>query len=224
MKQFQSAAPSRSIKQATLPVALASRGFAATAVPAQAEVQAPLTLHGSEGRYASALYCAAARTGDLDAVDDDMCGLYDLANESEEFHAFLTDPLIHKSQRLKILDSLLEGQGVNELTKSFLGVLAENNRLGEFAKISDSFDELMDAARGHVNAIITTASEVEQEEIDEISDGLMEMLEEGQSLNVETKIDPAILGGLVIDIGDRHVDLSVLARLKQVQAAMVESL
>ena len=102
--EAQPAAQSRSIKQATLPVALPSRGFAATAVPAEAEVQvastqawpqgvsdrlycflagltkkftlqAPLTLHGSEGRYASALYCAAARTGDLDAVDDDMCGV-----------------------------------------------------------------------------------------------------------------------------------------------------
>ncbi len=49
--------------------------------------------------------------------------LYDMAAESEEFSTFLTDPLIPKSQRMSTLDSILDGQGVNELTKSFFGEL-----------------------------------------------------------------------------------------------------
>ena len=97
------------------------------------------------------------------------------------------------------------------------GLLSENNRLGELAKILEKFGDIAAEQRGQVLAVVTTADGLTREEAAEITSGLKQMLKPGQSLALDEKVDPSIIGGVVIDIGDKHVDMSILSRVRKLQ-------
>lgn len=201
-----------------------ARNFAEQAISADAaEYAPPVPVHGTAGRYAAALYMAGAKADKLDEIEEDLDQINDAAEESEEFRNFLKDPSIPKQSKQEALDAVLDGLKVSDLTKNFFGVLTENNRLSEYMKISTTFDELLAAARGEVVATITTAEALPEADLEEISDGLLDLLEDGQELLVQEQVDPSIIGGIVIDIGDKHIDLSISSRIKKIQQLVLQN-
>ncbi|KAL3151911.1 hypothetical protein ABBQ32_001042 [Trebouxia sp. C0010 RCD-2024] len=201
----------------------AARGFSAEAAP-EKDTSPPITVHGIPGRYASALYTAAAKAGTLEAVQDDLIEVYNLTGESSEFEQFLYDPSVPKNKKVPALNAILDKMEVNEVTKHFFGVLATNNRLKHLHRISDIFDELVAAAKGEVRAKITTAQVLEPEELQDIKDGLKELLKPGEQLLVEQTVDPKIMGGMVVDIGDKHIDMSISSRVKKIQQLVMQTM
>ena len=96
-------------------------------------------------------------------------------------------------------------------------LLAANNRLQEVSRVAETFGSLVAHSRGQVTAVVTTADPLSAEEAEEIRRGLSEVLPKGKTLQLSTKVDASIVGGVVVDIGDKHIDLSIASRVKQVE-------
>eukprot|EP00891_Asterochloris_glomerata_P002740 jgi/Astpho2/2740/Aster-00920 len=197
-----------------------ARSFAEQAAE---KVTIPITVHGTEGRYASALYSAAARAQQIDTVEKDLDEIWNLEAESEDFGKFVMDPSIPKTTKTEGLQAILGTMDVSDLTKRFLLVLAENGRLKYLDKIVDTFGKIVSAARGEVIATITTAEALEESELTDIKEGLGKLVREGQELYVEEQVDPSIIGGMILEVGDKRVDLSIRTKVRKVQQIITES-
>ncbi|BBN16927.1 F-type H+-transporting ATPase subunit delta [Marchantia polymorpha subsp. ruderalis] len=207
---------------------LGRRGFAAgasKAQPKQDDVQVPLPMYGVTGKYASALYVTAVRGNVLEPVEQELKSVVGAADHDSVFGQFMKDPSVPKDVRMKAIQDLFGKQSSYlDITKNFLAVLAENGRLREIQKISNAYSELVLAHRGEVKATITAALELTPEELEGIKGALKGHLKPGQVLKVEQKVDRSIIGGIVVDILDKHIDLSIDTQIKQMEKVLAENL
>lgn len=198
----------------------ATRGLADA--PAAKDLKLP-TQHSIAGRYAAALYMAAAKADKLGAVEEELSQVAQMVNESRDFAEFIKDPSVPSVTKVEGLNSILEKMSASDITKNFVALLSDNNRLTELGHILGAFTDISAEQRGEVKALVTTAEELAREEVDELANGLADLLKPGQTLVLEEKVDPSIIGGIVIDINDKHVDLSILSRVKKLQQIIREA-
>ena len=111
----------------------------------------------------------------------------------------------------------MDKSGYADATKNFFAVMAENGRLGEVEAVIDAFASIQRAAKGEVYAEITVADELSAAQKKSLEKSLSSFVEKGSKVSVEYKVDPSILGGLVVDVGDKHINMSILARVQQLQ-------
>ncbi|PRW57049.1 ATP synthase subunit mitochondrial [Chlorella sorokiniana] len=192
------------------------RGARGLAQAAEKEVKLP-PQHGIAGRYAAALYMAAVKSDSLSKVESELGSVAQLMSESKDFSTFITDPSVPRNTKLDGLDAVLSKMGASEITKNFVGLLSANNRLVELGKIVSKFEEIAAEQRGEVKAMVTTAEGLSADEVEEIKRGLQPLLKPGQKLTLEEVVDPSIIGGVILALGDRYVDMSILARVKKLQ-------
>ena len=170
------------------------------------------------GRYAAALYAQADDTRALDTTVDEMQGLGRLIDQSPELRRLLDSPLIDVTQARTAAVAVLQEQGFSELIQHFVGVVANNRRLGALREIVASFAALVASKRGVVVAKVVSAhplSDVQREQL------RARMIEAGYgTVNIEDSVDPSLLGGLVVRIGARLYDTSLKSRLQRLQYAM----
>ena len=170
------------------------------------------------GRYAAALYAQADDTRALDATVDEMQALGRMIDQSPEFRRLLDSPLIDVTQARTAAVAVLKQEGFNELVQHFVGVVANNRRLGALREIVASFAALVASKRGVVVAKVVSAhplSDVQREQL------RARMIEAGYgTVNIEDSVDPSLLGGLVVRIGARLYDTSLKSRLQRLQYAM----
>ncbi|KAI8915815.1 OSCP/delta subunit of ATPase [Gorgonomyces haynaldii] len=188
------------------------RAFSASRM---ASVQVPLALHGIDGRYATALFTAAAKKDSLPKVEGDLKQIAGLLERDPAVATFLENPLIAREKKKEGVAIIL-GQGkYSDLTTNFFNVLAENGRLGLTTKILSSFAELTRAARGEVAVTVTSAVALDSKTLNKVRDVLAKgnLLEAGAKLSVTNTVDPQIIGGLVIEVGGKTIDLSVSSKI-----------
>jgi len=191
---------------------------------AEATLQKPdIPVHGIHGRYALALFEAGAKQGQLDRIDTDLKQINQLSEADKMFKQFLQDPSVPKKEKLSSLGEILKAMKVSETTSSLFEVLAENNRLNLVPKIAETFEEIIASARGQVKAIITTAEKLQKDQLATFKKGLEKTLQKGHQLILEERVEPAIIGGLIIDVGEKHVDMSILTRVKKIEQVLRES-
>lgn len=177
-------------------------------------IQAPLQLFGLEGRYAHALYSAAAREKKLEVVDKELQRLRETLKADQRLTELLLDPTVGRKTKLPELKKVSTRLQLTPISTNFLMVVAGNGRLKRLPGMLGAFGKLMAAQRGHVLATITSARPLDESTLSEVRSALHKMVAAGHSLQIDTRVDPAILGGLVVAIGDRHIDLSVAARVR----------
>ena len=101
--------------------------------------------------------------------------------------------------------------------RRFVDVVVENKRTKDLEGMLAKFQEIAAQQRGEVKASVTTAKPLGKAELDSVKSGLSNLLKSGESLVLEQRVDPSIVSGIVIDIGDKHVDMSVSTRVKKLQ-------
>lgn len=106
----------------------------------------------------------------------------------------------------------------------YLGLLAENGRLGRLQGIAKAFGEIMSAHKGQVNATVTTAKSLDAAQLKELTAVLQAFLKKGNTLLLETKVNPALIGGMVVVLGDRYIDLSISSKLNAFTNIVKETL
>jgi len=136
----------------------------------------------------------------------------------------LKNPLLTKQQKQNVVNELGTNQKANALTVNTLSVLAENGRLGRLPGVMKSFGLLISAHRGEVKAKITSAKPLDSSQMNELKSVLQSFLKSGSKLQVETKVDPNLLGGFVVELGDRFVDLSTVSKMRTFTNIVKETL
>lgn len=190
---------------------VATRGFAA-----EVKHQPVLRLHGLAARYANATYIAASKAGSLEQVEQELLSLSETAQKSTEFSAFLQNPMIPRDQKAAEVAKLTEGK-FSTLTTNLLTTMAGNARLSELTKVASTYEQLMRAKRGEVDAILITAEPMSESQAQDIANAVMKGRTGANSKVVlKTKVDPSILGGLQVQIGDEFLDLSVRSQVEEI--------
>ena len=125
---------------------------------------APVTKFGTPGRYANAIYAAAAKKNALAAVTDDLSLLKETLKASATLHHFVTNPSIPRETKASGIVKLLTSAKADVVTKNAMATLAEGGRMHDVFKVIDNYMEIITAAKGEVNAVITSAAPLPEEE------------------------------------------------------------
>lgn len=173
---------------------------------------------GLTDRYAAALYAHAEDQRALDETIDQMDALGRLIDASPEFRRLLQSPLIDVTQARNAANAVLAEQGFSKIVQDFVGVIANNRRLGALRGIVSAFVELVAQKRGVVVAHVASAHELSNIQREQLR---ARLIEAGYgSVNIQDTVDPSLLGGLVVRIGARLYDTSLKSRLQRLQYAM----
>lgn len=173
---------------------------------------------GLADRYATALYNLAGEQGELDLVVDQMNGLGRLIDESADLRRLLDSPLIDVHAAQQAMRAVLQGQGFGKTVQDFVGVVTTNRRLSRLRGMVTDFLSLVAEKRGVVVAQVESAhalSDVQEQQL------RARLIEAGYgNVDIVKKVDPGLLGGLVVRIGARLYDSSLKSRLQRLQYAM----
>ena len=170
------------------------------------------------GRYASALFDLASEAGTVSAVESDLDNLEAALHESAELRALIGNPEISRHQIAKVVSGLAAAMGLSDLTKNFLGVLAENRRVAELPAMIRAFHTIAAAQRGEVTAEVASAHALTDAQIATLETRLR--AREGRTVKLKTRVDPDLLGGLVVTVGSKRIDGSIRTRLNTIAQAM----
>lgn len=176
-------------------------------------------ISGSIGRrYAKALFGLAVEQNRVEAWSDGLRGLKDAVAGSPELRDVLQNPVYTKDQRRGVAAKLVEALKLDAEPANLLYLLSDRNRLAYLEGIADYFGELADAKLGRVRARVTTAVTVDGAALDAISKKLGAAT--GATVLVEHAVEPAILGGVVAQIGSIVYDGSVRTQLEQLKTSL----
>jgi F-type H+-transporting ATPase subunit delta len=173
---------------------------------------------GLADRYATALYAHASDEHALDAVVGEMEALGRLVDSSPDFQRLLGSPLVDVNTAQKAVRAVLAAEGFGKIVQDFAGVVVSNRRLGVLREIVAAFAALVAQKRGLVVAHVDSAhplSDVQEQQL------RARLIEAGYgNVNIVKRVDPALLGGMVVKIGARLYDTSLKSRLQRLQYAM----
>ncbi len=170
------------------------------------------------GRYAKALFDLAREKKTLDGVASNLTSLKKALSDSADLRAMTTNPLLTRVAATKAVAGLAKAMKLDKLTTNFLGVLAQNRRLGELGNVIRAFEGLAANHRGETTAEVTSAHKLEAAQVTALKKQLKAKV--GRDVAVVQKVDPAILGGLIVKIGSQMIDSSIKTRLNTLAVAM----
>lgn len=170
------------------------------------------------GRYATALFELARDQKALDAVSASLASLQAGLDESDELKRLTTSPLVTRDEAGKAIAATAQSMQLDPLTTNFLGVLAGNRRLGELGPVIRAFAMLTARHRGETTAEVVSAHPLDAGQVDALKARLKSQT--GRDVAVKLRVDPAILGGLIVKLGSRQIDGSIRTKLNTLAHAM----
>jgi F-type H+-transporting ATPase subunit delta len=176
---------------------------------------------GMAGRYATALFDLARETNAMDAVKADLERFDALIVESPDLTRLVRSPVFSAEEQLQALSAVLERAGIGGVAAKFLKFVTSNRRLFAVRDMIRGFRELAALAKGEATAEVTVAEPLKDEHVGALRAALKSV--SGKDVDLNIKIDPAIIGGLVVKLGSRMVDTSLRSKLNAIKHAMKEA-
>ncbi|MBV9015589.1 MAG: F0F1 ATP synthase subunit delta [Alphaproteobacteria bacterium] len=169
-------------------------------------------------RYAAALFDLADEQHALDAVAGDLRELRTMLHESPDLGRLLRSPVLSREEQGKAIEALAERAGLSRLTRHFLGVVAGNRRLFAVPAMIEAYLNQLAERRGEVTAEVTTAQPLSETQQLTLGEQLRRAI--GRRVTVDLRVDPGLLGGMILKVGSRMIDGSLKSRLHRLQLAM----
>jgi F-type H+-transporting ATPase subunit delta len=176
-------------------------------------------ISGVAGRYASALFELADTAKSLDQVAQDLTTFRKLVGESADLARLIASPVIGRDLQGKALLAVLDAVGISGLTRNFVGAVAANGRSRDLPAMASAFLAELASRRGETTATVTSAVPLSQTQLDQLSAALKGVLG-GAKVSIDARVEPDILGGLVVKVGSRLFDSSIRSKLQRLQLAM----
>ena len=176
---------------------------------------------GMAGRYAQALFDLARESNAADTVDADLATFQRMMDESDDLRRFLRSPAIGADEQVKALDELLKRSGIAGTAANFLKLVAAKRRLFALHDMIRDFHTLNNAEKGVARAEVTVAEPLKDAHVLALKDALASVA--GSSdVDVAIKIDPAIIGGMIVKLRSRMIDSSLRTKLNMIRTRMKE--
>jgi F-type H+-transporting ATPase subunit delta len=177
---------------------------------------------GMAGRYAQALYALCQESGATDKAAADLAAFAELAASSADLQRFIKSPVFSAEEQVKALDALLAKTGIDGIVAKFIKLVAAKRRLFAIFDMIRNFNLLDDARKGVTRAHVTVAAPLNPEHVEALRNALTD-ISGGGEVDIEVKVDPAIIGGLIVKLGSRMVDSSLKTKLNSIRARMKEA-
>ena len=161
--------------------------------------------------YAKAVFASALDANIIDETKDEL-KIMALASLTPEVQSMIEDPTMSKDETLKSLNVLFDGS-ISKISQSLLNVLAENNRLNLLEAIFEIYQEIIAKHKEQKSVEVFVATEPSEDTTESIKTRLVSVY--GEGTNIEFKIDPNIMGGLSLKVGDETLDLSIRGKVKK---------
>lgn len=179
------------------------------------------SVSGVSGRYATALFELARDQKVVDEVKADLDKFEALLTESADLTRLVRSPVFAAEIQSKALSAVLDKAGIAGISANFLKVLTANRRLFAVTDVIRAYRALVARFKGEVTADVTVAEALSDKNLDALKVALTSVTGKDVALNV--KVDPAIIGGLVVKLGSRMVDGSLRTKLNSIKHAMKEA-
>jgi len=167
----------------------------------------------AERMYARALYEAAKERDRVEPVREELGDFVAMQDEVPELRELLRNPQLEHHVKAAALEELLGGE--DELVRNFLMLLAEKNRGGQLADIAREFDRLVAQEQGILDVELTTAVELSDEEAGDVLRQIEQV--SGRKVEATRRVDPDLIGGIVLQVGSLRLDASVRGRLNRLR-------
>lgn len=173
------------------------------------------------GRYASALFELAKDERQIEVVERDMVALDAMLKESADLTRMVRSPVISADEQGKAIAAIANGAGFSALSTNFLRLLAKSRRLFALGDIVKLFRQIAARHRGEVTAEVVSAHALSEAQRNALEDALKGTAG-GRNIRIETRVEPALLGGLVVKMGSRMIDSSLRTKLNSLKTRMKE--
>jgi F-type H+-transporting ATPase subunit delta len=175
-------------------------------------------ISGLAGRYATALFELAQEERAIETVERDFTTLKALIDGSPDLRLLVRAPVFSRTEQEKGMDAILRRMEAAPLTVRFVLLLASKGRLFALMDVVRAFELLAAKLRGEVRAQVTSARALSDAEVSELKAILKSKL--GRDARLDAKVDPSLLGGLVVKVGSRMIDSSLRTKLDGLRTAM----
>ncbi|HET7083228.1 MAG TPA: F0F1 ATP synthase subunit delta [Rhizomicrobium sp.] len=173
---------------------------------------------GLAGRYANAVFELAQDHKAIDAVSADLAGLRRATETSPDLARLVRSPVFSAEDQARALKAVLEKMGAHPLTTKFVLLLAQKRRLFVLNQIISAYESRVAKSRGETEAEVTAARHLNDDEIAELKSVLKSKL--GKEPRLQSRVDPTLLGGLIVKVGSRMIDSSLRTKLDGLRAVM----
>ena len=183
--------------------------------------QTGTVVSGVAGRYASALFELARDQRAIDAVSADLDRFDALLRDSEDLRRLVKSPVFTAEAQERAVAAIVERAGIGGFAGNFIRLAAANRRLFALPDMIRAFRTLVAEHKGIVRAQVTVAERPSDRIVNDIKSALRDVAK--AEVDVDLKVDPALIGGLVVKIGSRMVDASLRTKLNSIKLAMKEA-
>lgn len=171
------------------------------------------------GRYAKSLLDLAQEQGVLADVEKDIRLLAGTLNGSRDLQLLLRNPIVKSDKKKAVLNAIFSGK-VSTLTMRFFEILAQKNRENELEGVATAFLSQYRLLKGIQQAHLTTATPLTPELRDQFSKLATEQT--GKQIELIENVDPELIGGFILRLGDRQIDDSVASRLQRLKTSFAD--
>jgi F-type H+-transporting ATPase subunit delta len=175
-------------------------------------------ISGVPGRYAAALFELASEAKSIDKVAKDLSTFQSMVADSTDLQRLLRSPVFSGDDQLAALGALCGRAGVNGIALNFIKLMARNRRLPALSDAITAFNALVAVSKGEVAAEVTSAEKLSEKHIKDVKAALKSSI--GRDVQLTTKIDSSILGGLIVKVGSKMMDNSLKTKLQNLKIAM----
>ncbi|HEX4158535.1 MAG TPA: F0F1 ATP synthase subunit delta [Rhizomicrobium sp.] len=173
---------------------------------------------GLAGRYALAVFELAQEEKAVDAVAQDFAAFRKMMNDSPDLMRLVRAPVFSREEQAAGMNGVLHRMEAAPLTRRFILLLASKRRLFALADIIRAFNNLVSKQKGEVEAQVTSARALSDDQVAELKAILKSKL--SREIRLDAKVDPSLLGGLIVKVGSRMIDSSIRTKLNGMRMAM----
>ncbi len=192
-----------------MPAAAIERSIVATTDQSQS---------GVAGRYARALFDLATENKAVADVASSLSSFQGLIDESEDLQRLMRSPVFKAEDQAAAIEAIASKAGIKGLALNFLKVMGSNRRLAAVPAAISAFHLLVSQSKGETTAEVTSAEKLSAKQLADLKAALKAA--SGSDVAIDAKVDPAILGGLIVKVGSRMMDNSLRTKLNSLKVAM----
>jgi F-type H+-transporting ATPase subunit delta len=178
-------------------------------------------VEGVAGRYASALFELANGSSKLSDVEKDLVTFQGLLDESSDLVRLVRSPVIAADDQARAITVIVDKAGIGGLAANFLKLVSSNRRLFVIQDIIKAYRTLAAKARGEIAAEVTSAVPLSDEQVAALKETLKASM--GKDVTLQSRVDPSLLGGLIVKVGSRMIDSSLKTKLQNIKVALSEA-